>query len=186
MRIVAGRHRGRAVSAPPGRGVRPTPDRVREAVFNMLEHRPADGFPGLLGAAVLDAFCGTGALGLEALSRGAAHATFLDSAPAALAACRGNVRALGEGGRATVLRSDCLRPARAAAPAAPAAIAFADPPYRMGMAAPALDALRDAGWIGAGTLCVVQTGAADAFEAPDGLSVVDDRRYGATRVRLLV
>ncbi len=182
MRIIAGRHRGRAVSAPPGRDIRPTPDRVREAVFNILEHGTAGKPAGVGGLRVLDAFCGTGALGLEALSRGATHATFIDASPRAVSACRRNVRALGERDRATIFRADCLTPLRA-----PNAVdvAFSDPPYRNGMAAPSLVALATSGWIAAGTLCVVQTSATEAFEAPGGFATVEDRRYGATRVRFL-
>lgn len=182
MRIIAGRHKGRTISAPPGRGVRPTPDRVREAVFNILEHGAAGKAAGVAGLRVLDAFCGTGALGLEALSRGAAHATFVDDSPEAVAACRRNVRELGERDRATVFRTDCLNPLRS-----PGAVdvAFSDPPYRGNLAAPSLAALAASGWIAPGTLCVVQTSAAETFAAPDGFATLEDRRYGATRVRFL-
>lgn len=187
MRIVAGRHRGKRIWAPPGRDIRPTSDRVREAVFNILEHRdwigggPAGG--GLGGIRVLDAFCGTGALGFEALSRGAGHAAFMDDAPDAVAACRRNADALGEADRAEILRTSCLRPARAARPVD---LAFSDPPYFGDLAEPSLTALERAGWIAGGTVCVVQTAAAEAFEPPDRCETVDDRRYGATRIRFLL
>ena len=186
MRIVAGRHRGKRIWAPPGRDIRPTSDRVREAVFNILEHRDwiggGAGGGGIGGIRVLDAFCGTGALGFEALSRGAGHAAFMDDAPDAVAACRRNADTLGEADRAEILRMSCLRPARTAQPVD---LAFSDPPYFGDLAGPSLTALERAGWIARGTVCVVQTAAAEAFTVPDRCETVDDRRYGATRIRFL-
>ena len=186
MRIVAGRHKGRRIWAPPGRDIRPTSDRVREAVFNILEHREwiagDAGGPGLRGVRVLDAFYGTGALGFEALSRGAEHAIFMDDAQDAIAACRHNADALGEVDRAEILRMSCLRPARAGRAVD---LVFSDPPYFGDLAAPSLAALGTAGWIQRGTICVVQTAAAEPFETPDRCETVDDRRYGATRIRFL-
>lgn len=177
MRIVGGRHRGRRLEAPPAAGVRPTADRVREAVFNVLLH--AAFAPPLDGARVLDGFCGTGALGLEALSRGAAHATFLDSAAASLAVVRRNLDLLGETAAAAVLRADCLRPPAASAPAG---IVFLDPPYRKGLAGPALLALAGRGWIAPGALCVVEEAADTPPALPDGWTVHDARPYGETVV----
>lgn len=176
MRIVAGSHRGRPLATPAGLDVRPTADRVREAVFNVLVHGSADR---VAEARVLDAFAGTGAMGLEALSRGAAHATFIDTdtAPA-----RANVAALGEGGRATIVAADCLHP-----PSADALcdLVFLDPPYRGGLAAPALEALAGSGWIDNGAVCVVELAAREGFEAPDGFAITDERRYGAARIVFL-
>ena len=186
MRIVAGRHRGRRIWAPPGHDIRPTSDRVREAVFNILEHRAwiagNAGGPELRGVRILDAFCGTGALGFEALSRGAGHATFMDDAPDAIAACRHNADTLGETGRAEILRINCLRPARTGQAVD---LVFCDPPYFGDLAGRSLTALEAAGWIERGTVCVVQTAAKEAFEAPGRYETVDDRRYGATRIRFL-
>ena len=127
MRIVAGRHRGRPISAPDGGEIRPTSDRVRESVFNILEHRGwgPGGVSPLAEARVLDAFCGTGACGLEALSRGAGHASFVDNSNAALDLCRGNIAALNEQGAAEVLRGDCLKPVR---PSAPCTLRLPGPP----------------------------------------------------------
>ncbi|MFN8723405.1 MAG: 16S rRNA (guanine(966)-N(2))-methyltransferase RsmD [Rhodospirillales bacterium] len=177
MRIVGGRHRGRRLEAPPSAGVRPTADRVREAVFNVLLH--AAFAPPLDGATVLDAFCGTGALGLEALSRGAARAIFLDRAPASLAVVRRNLDLIGESAAANVIHADCLRP-----PAAPAAagIACLDPPYRQDLAAPALLALAARGWLGPGALCVVEEAADAPPVLPAGWTVHDVRAYGETVV----
>lgn len=184
MRIVAGSHRGRAIVAPPGSALRPTADRVRESVFNVLVHGGAGlgGEDHVAGARVLDGFAGTGAMGLEALSRGAGHATLMENDLTALEFCRANVRALGEAARATVLGGDCLAPVRAAGPCS---LVFLDPPYRSGLAAPALEALRAAGWIAPGAVCIVELGAREKFDPPAGFLVLDERRYGAARVVFL-
>ena len=184
MRIVGGRHRGRALVAPKGEAVRPTGDRAREALFNILAHNglgPGGG-PAYAGVAVLDAFAGTGALGFEALSRGAAHATFLETGREALAALRRNISVLGESERATVLAGDATRPPRAAAPCA---LAFLDPPYRSGLAAAALLALRAAGWLAPGAVCAVELYTREGFAPPEGFVSLDERRYGAARLVLL-
>jgi len=184
MRIVAGRHRGRVINAPQGNDIRPTSDRVRESVFNILEHR--DWGPGGLsvvaGARILDGFCGTGALGLEALSRGGAHATFMDKNRVALALCRQNLDALGERSAADVLQGDCLKPVR---PPEACGLVLLDPPYKAGLAAPALSALRDAGWIASGAICVVETEAVGIPDFPDDFEKLDTRKYGAARVHFL-
>jgi len=176
MRIVAGKLRGRAIAAPPGDLVRPTSDRVREAVFNVLAHGDAP----LEGARVLDAFAGSGALGLEALSRGAAFATFIDAAPDAIAAIRQNAEALGVVRDCRVVRGDAIRPQRADAPCE---LVFLDPPYRSGLAANALMQLADAGWIADGATIVVELGG--PFVAPEGFTLVEERRYGRTRIAFL-
>jgi 16S rRNA (guanine966-N2)-methyltransferase len=184
MRVVGGSWRGRRLDAPEGRAVRPTGDRAREAVFNLLEHGKharGDGSP-IPGARILDAFAGSGALGIEALSRGAAHATFLDTNPAALAAIQRNLAALGGLDRAAVLRADCLIPPTAATPCS---VVFLDPPYGEGLAEPALAALCQAGWIATGALCVVELSRGEAFDPPHGFTAVDDRRYGRARVVIL-
>lgn len=177
MRIVGGRHRGRRLTAPPGRLVRPTSDRTREALFNILAHRLD-----LEGADVLDAFAGSGAVGLEALSRGAARAFLLERHPAALDVIRRNIAELGEGGHAVVLRADATRPppARAAC-----RFVFLDPPYDQGLAAPALAALAARGWLAPEALAVVEVRAREAFEPPDGFVIEDERVYGEARLVLL-
>ncbi|MGE0255203.1 MAG: 16S rRNA (guanine(966)-N(2))-methyltransferase RsmD [Alphaproteobacteria bacterium] len=178
MRIGGGNARGRRLAAPAGGAVRPTSGRVRRSLFDILLH----GEPGLAEARVLDAFAGTGALGLEALSRGAATATFFDIDRTALEALRANVAALGAGSRAFVRPADATRPPRADAPAD---IVMLDPPYRSGLGGKALAALAAAGWIGAGTLVAWEQGSAFPEAAPEGFTEIDRRRYGGTTLVFL-
>ena len=204
MRIVAGRHRGRRLEAPAGMAVRPTADRTREAMFNILTQgklpwrapvgeRGAEGqdAPGhdserrgnpLAGARALDAFAGTGALGLEALSRGAAFVTFMENQAAALAACRNNIALLEETARSQALRCDVLRPPPAPAPCD---LVLMDPPYNQGLAAPALAALEAAGWLAPGALAVVELMAKEPFALPEGFEALDERKYGKARLVFL-
>ena len=189
MRIVAGRHRGRHIEAPEGLTVRPTADRTREAMFNILERgklpwpagRPESGNP-LTDAWVLDAFAGTGALGLEAVSRGAAHVTFMENQAAAAAACRDNIQALSEQSRCEIVRYDVLHPPRAPRPCD---LVLMDPPYGQGLAAPAIEALRAAGWIVPGTLVIIELMAKEDFAVPSGFTTVDTRKYGKARLEFL-
>jgi 16S rRNA (guanine966-N2)-methyltransferase len=184
MRIVGGRHRGRRIEAPAGLEVRPTADRTREALFNILEHGQftADGTSALAGARVLDAFAGSGALGLEALSRGAAHATFMDNNAIARSAIRASTKALGESARASILQADATRPPAAGMPCN---VVFLDPPYRSGLAEQALAALAARGWIAEGAVCSVELAAREPFAPPPGFTGVDVRRYGKARLILL-
>ena len=184
MRIVAGKHRGRRIEAPAGHDLRPTSDRVREALFNLLAHNPwgAGDAPLPRGVRVLDAFAGTGALGLEALSRGATHATFMEIGEAARRCLGRNTRALDAEEDCEVLGRDATRPGPA--PAA-CALAFLDPPYRSGLAAPALAELARMGWLARGAVCAIELAAKEPFEPPDGFEPLDDRRYGAARIVLL-
>ena len=183
MRIVAGRHRGRRLLAPPGEKVRPTSDRAREALFNILSHGQlaAEGIP-FAGAAVLDAFAGTGALGLEALSRGAAEAAFIEQDREALTTLRQNIAALGEDSHSRIVSGDATRPPRA--PSA-YALAFLDPPYRSGLAAAALTALDAAGWLASESLAVVELAAREELTLPTGFFLLDERVYGAARLLFL-
>jgi 16S rRNA (guanine966-N2)-methyltransferase len=183
VRIIAGRHRGRLLAAPPGETVRPTGERAREALFNILAHGSfASSGPAYAGARVLDAFAGTGAFGLEALSRGAAGVVFIENNRAALAALRANIATLGEEQHADIISGDATAPPRAPAPVA---LAFLDPPYGKGLAVKALVALADAGWLAAGALCVVEMAAKERIEPPPGFSSLDERRYGAARLVFL-
>ena len=188
MRVVAGRHRGRRLRVPPGEDIRPTADRVREAIFNKLAHAGwgPGGASAVPGAAVLDAFCGAGALGLEALSRGAACAVFMDTDRTALDAARDNAVALGEQDRAEFLACDATAPPPAKAPCT---LVLMDPPYRSGdapRALTALTALAGRGWIEPGAICVVETAAKDAApDLPPGFVRLDERSYGAARVTFL-
>jgi 16S rRNA (guanine966-N2)-methyltransferase len=189
MRIVAGRHRGRRLTAPEGLELRPTADRARESLFNILEHGrfSTDGTSPLLGARVLDAFAGTGALGLEALSRGAAYLTAMDVEARACAAIRDNARVLSESGRVRVLQADATRPPPAPSDgkAAPCELVFLDPPYGSGLAGPALSALEAGGWIAKGAICVAEVAAKEKLAAPEGFTLVDERCYGKARILFL-
>lgn len=183
MRVVGGSLKRRMLVAPDGQLVRPTSDRAREALFNILDHheeRP------LVDARVLDVFAGSGALGIEALSRGAVHCTFLETLPQALAAIRLNLGKLGLGDRATVLTRDAVHPGPAVTgKSLPASLVFLDPPYRSDLAAPSLAALLAGNWIAPGALVSVEVGAKEDFAPPDGFSILDERRYGAARLVLV-
>lgn len=188
MRIIGGRHRGRRLAAPPGEAVRPTSDRAREAVFNILAHGGfgAGGASIVSGAVVLDAFCGTGAMGLEALSRGAARAIFVDNEPQSLVAARANIAALKEQAAARVIAADATRPPPRPNDVPAAMLAFFDPPYAEAVAGTALAAFADRGWLAAGAICVVEEAVqAPAFVPPSGFEALQERRYGAARVTLL-
>lgn len=180
MRIVGGRHRGRRLLAPPGDAVRPTSDRAREALFNILSHGrlAIAGLP-FADSAVLDAFAGTGALGLEALSRGAAEAVFIERDRDALSVLRRNIDTLGETARARIVPGDATRPPRGAVTCA---VAFLDPPYASGLAGPALAALAASGWLAADALAVVEVAAREAPLRQDGFALLDERIYGAARL----
>jgi 16S rRNA (guanine966-N2)-methyltransferase len=181
MRIVGGRFRGKALTSPGDDAIRPTADRTREAVFNILASRLGPSFDGLR---VLDLFAGTGALGLEALSRGAAHVTFVDTGAEARGLIRDHIEAFGAGGIAKLLRRD----ATALGPAGtlgPVDLVFLDPPYEKGLGERALLSLRENGWLHPQTLLVLEEGAEVPVTLPEGF-VLDDRRdYGAAAVHVL-
>ncbi len=181
MRVVGGRLRSRPIAGPKGDGLRPTADRLREALFNILMH--AYGDP-VTGARVLDLFAGTGALGIEALSRGAAYVLFVDDGVEARALLRNNTEALGLGGTSRIFRRDAtkLGPAH---PLEPFALAFLDPPYGKGLAELALAAARDGGWLKPGALVVVEEAIASGFKAPDGFEELERRAYDDTELVFL-
>ncbi|MEX2450282.1 MAG: 16S rRNA (guanine(966)-N(2))-methyltransferase RsmD [Rhodospirillales bacterium] len=184
MRIVGGKLKRTPLRAPAGSTVRPTADRTREAIFNVLEHGIEDF--SLRDAAVLDAFAGTGALGLEALSRGAAHATFIDTDARALHCARANAGAAGAGRTVTLLKLDATDPPPPPLAArAPCPLVFLDPPYGSGLAGDALLNLRERGWIEQGAVCVVELAAKEAFAPPRGFEEIDRRTYGAAQVVFL-
>ena len=176
MRIVGGRLRGRALAAPKSQGIRPTADRLRESVFNILIH--AYGDP-ITGARVLDLVAGPGALGIEAISRGAGFALFVDNGTEARALLRNNVEALGLGGVTKVFRRDAtnLGPAH---PVEPFSLAFLDPPYGKGLAEKSLASLRDGGWLTKEALVVVEEAKAAGFVAPEGFAELERRAYDDT------
>ncbi|MCC7428775.1 MAG: 16S rRNA (guanine(966)-N(2))-methyltransferase RsmD [Alphaproteobacteria bacterium] len=182
MRIIGGRHRGRELVSPSGTHTRPTADRARQALFDTLMHAPFAGRARVQDARVLDAFAGTGALGLEALSRGAAQASFIDADPAAVAAIQENAKRLRELHRVRVYAADVLAPPRA--PNA-CALVFLDPPYEEDLAAPALRALDAAGWIAPGALIVLESARDRDLDLPDGFTVLDQRRHGRALMTIL-
>ncbi|MEL6336382.1 MAG: 16S rRNA (guanine(966)-N(2))-methyltransferase RsmD [Pseudomonadota bacterium] len=187
MRIVGGRFKGHGLAAPGAAGggaahLRPTADRVREALFNLLAHGAYGGAPE--GCRVLDLFAGSGALGLEALSRGAVYAVFVDDHGPSRALIRRSVDALGLAGETKIWRRDATRlgPCRGA----PYDLVFADPPYdRPRLAGEALTAARDGGWLAPGALAVVESAAAAPAELPAWLDRLDTRRYGETEIAIL-
>src|SRR5450432_1325419 len=176
MRVVGGRLKGRNLASPASRDIRPTADRLRESLFNILVHAYDDP---VSGARVLDLFAGTGALGIEAVSRGAAFALFVDNGTEARALLRNNVEALGLGGVTKVYRRDAthLGPAH---PMEPFALVFLDPPYHMKLAEKALTSLRDGGWLTAAALLVVEEAKVAEFAAPDGFAELERRAYDDT------
>src|SRR5689334_11035015 len=178
MRIVGGRLGGRTLAAPKSQAIRPTADRLRESLFNILVH--AYGDP-VTDARVLDLFAGTGALGLEALSRGATFALFVDEGAEARALQREYVAALGLGGVTRIFRRDAtkLGPAH---PIEPFSLVFLDPPYGMGLAEKALISSRDGGWLAPGALIVVEEAADAAFTTPERFDELERRGYDDTEV----
>ena len=180
MRIDAGSHRGVRLATPEGHDTRPTADRARQAVFNIL----MNSYDAVRDAKVLDVFAGSGAMGLEALSRGAERASFIESDRGAAEAIKKNIAACREQPRAQLFINDALKPPRVAANWGPAALIFLDPPYQKGLIVPALNALREAGWVAPDALLVAEMHRKDAF-APEGFEVLDDREYGKARFVLL-
>jgi 16S rRNA (guanine966-N2)-methyltransferase len=184
MRITAGKFKARTLTAPLDESVRPTSDKVRQAVFNILEHRDF-GFPfQLVGARVVDLFAGTGAMGLEAISRGARYCLFVDDSASSRALIRENVEAFGLTGATKIWRRDAatLGPLDTLAPFD---LAFLDPPYRKGLLAPALAGLREGGWLVSPALIVAEMAQDDDLPSTEGYEMLDDRVYGDTRVMIL-
>jgi 16S rRNA (guanine966-N2)-methyltransferase len=184
MRIVAGTFRGRPLVAPKGQSTRPTADRTRQALFNVLEHAPWS--PGLDGARVMDVFAGSGALGLEAMSHGADFCLFVDRDDAARAAIGANVGMLKLGDRTGIDRRDAttLSP-RTATDGGPFDLAFLDPPYGKGQGEAALARLLAGGWLAADALAVLERGVADPAPTPEGFVLLDERTWGAARLSFL-
>jgi 16S rRNA (guanine966-N2)-methyltransferase len=182
VRIVGGRLKGRLLQAPGSRAIRPTSERLRESIFDILIHRHA----GVVeGARVVDIFAGSGALGIEALSRGAKFALFVDNGSEARALLRANVEAFALGGVTRIWRADATLLGKAPA-GPPFTLAFLDPPYDQGRADPALAGLIDGGWLAPDALVVVEESAQAEVRAPPALRVVDERVYGETKVIFLI
>jgi 16S rRNA (guanine966-N2)-methyltransferase len=176
VRVVGGRLKGRNLASPSSQAIRPTADRWRESVFNILIHAYDNPIEG---ARVLDLFAGTGALGIEAVSRGAAFALFVDNGAEARALLRNNVEALALGGVTRVFRRDATN-LGGAHPVEPFSVAFLDPPYGKGLAEKALVSLRDGGWLTPGALLIVEEAKAASFKAPDGFEELERRAYDDT------
>ena len=181
MRVVGGRLRSRPLAGPKSHALRPTADRLREALFNILLHGYGDP---VTGARVLDLFAGTGALGIEAISRGASYALFVDDGVEARALLRDNIESLGLGGVTRIFRRDASRlgPAH---PLEPFTLAFLDPPYGKGLAEKALASARDGGWLKPGALVVVEEAADAGFKAPEGFEELERRQYDDTELVFL-
>lgn len=184
IKIIGGKHRGRALVTPEGSSTRPTASRAREALFNVLMHAKwrEDGTSPLIDARILDGYAGSGALGLEALSRGAAHTTFLDNDAAAIKAIGENLRKLGETAAAKVVRADVTRPPPGRESCD---LVFLDPPYRSGQGAAAISALAEAGWLAADAIVTVELAHNEDIAPPAGFAAIDERRYGAAKIVIL-
>ncbi|MEQ1672888.1 MAG: 16S rRNA (guanine(966)-N(2))-methyltransferase RsmD [Hyphomicrobium sp.] len=182
MRVVSGKFRGRAIAAPEHEGLRPTSDRVRESVFNILAHG-IDDFE-LAGSRVMDLFAGTGALGLEAMSRGASYCLFVEDNADARALIRDNIEAFGLTGETRIFRRDAtdLGPASAKDSFT---LAFLDPPYGKGLGEKALAILADGKWLVPGAIAVLEERAGVAVDIPAAYEAIDQRTYGDTEIRFL-
>ena len=181
MRIVGGSFRGRPLAAPKTDAIRPTTDRVRETLFNILQHQKSRP---LEGARVLDLFSGTGALGIEALSRGARYCLFVEEGVEGRGLLRSNIEAFGLTGITRVFRRDAtsLGPAGALEPFD---LLFADPPYGKGLGEKALASARDEGWLQQGAICVLEEASSARFQLPAGFALDDSRPTGDTVLRFL-
>jgi 16S rRNA (guanine966-N2)-methyltransferase len=180
MRVVGGRLKGRVLRAPASRDIRPTSERLRESIFDILEHR----FAGCMeDARVVDLFAGSGGLGIEALSRGAQSVLFVDNGSEARALLRANVEALALGGVTRIWRADATKLGDAPT-SAPFTLAFLDPPYGRNLAPPALATLARKGWLSPGALVVVEEETGAEIEPVLALALEDDRVYGDTRLRI--
>jgi 16S rRNA (guanine966-N2)-methyltransferase len=181
MRVVGGRLRGRVLAGPKSQSIRPTADRLRESLFNILLHAYRDP---IAGARVLDLFAGTGALGIETLSHGAAFALLVDDSAEARALLRENTTTLGLGGVTKIFRRDATK-LGPVAPVEPFSLIFLDPPYGQNLAEKALSSAREGGWLMPDALIVVEEAVKSAFTAPQGFSELERRRYDDTEFIIL-
>jgi len=186
MRIVTGRFKGRRLYTSGGTEIRPTPDRVREAIFNVILHGLKNWEGSLDHASVIDVFSGTGSLGLETLSRGAAHATFIDNSSASLAITKKNAKQLDIWQKITLLKLDAtqLSPPPFAAKA-PCSLAFLDAPYNMNLSEPALANLERRGWLANNALVIVEIATKENLSFSSNFSTLEERTYGMTKVVFL-
>jgi|TARA_B110000438_G_C15800104_1_gene644717 16S rRNA (guanine966-N2)-methyltransferase len=181
VRIVGGRLKGRALMSPANEHLRPTADRVKESIFNILLHG-IDGF-NIENIAVIDVFCGTGALGLEAISRGARHSIFIDHNNGAIEIARQNALSMGLKDEVTILKLEMQTLAQPPKKVRlPAKLAFLDPPYNKGLASMALSVLKNKGWLEHDALCVVETSVKEMLDIPKDFNFLNERIYGPTRI----
>lgn len=180
MRIIAGKHRSRNIDAPEGKSVRPTTDRMRERIFSMLQHHR---YPALLNARVADLYAGTGALGLEALSRGAGHATFVEKTQSTFSCLKKNVASLGEDDNTSLMKISAR-----SLPFAnePYDIIFMDPPYHKGMVEPTLYCLLERNWLAEDGVIIAELAVDDELTIPDALTIIDDRKQGQQRILFMM
>lgn len=184
MRITGGIHRGRPLLAPSGKNTRPTSDRARESIFNILRH--GGWHNGVLDdARVMDVFAGTGALGLEALSQGALHAVFIEREYAAVSFCKDNIKALNEGEHTAIFTFDALNPPPRPMYIEPRTLVFLDPPYGKNLGAEALQALVEKDWLAEGAVCVMEMSKKAPETVPAGFTLQDERIYGLAKVQFL-
>ncbi len=185
MRIVGGTHKGRKLVSPAGLATRPTSDRARESIFNVLQHAGWLEKRGVDDADVLDVFAGTGAMGLEALSRGARHAVFIEQSRPALSACDKNITAMKEESRTKIIAVDALRTPARPAYLAPRTLVFLDPPYNKNLGEKTLMHLLKKNWLAEEVIVVMEMAKKQPEEIPAGFKLHDERNYGVALVRFL-
>ncbi|MBI1214447.1 MAG: 16S rRNA (guanine(966)-N(2))-methyltransferase RsmD [Alphaproteobacteria bacterium] len=185
MRIAGGKHRGRVLASPRGLTTRPTSDRAREAIFNILQHSSRFSRPPLPNARVLDLFAGTGAIGLEALSQGARHAVFIERDRRAAAACRENIESLGLTGQCALLTFDALKPPVRPSYIEPRDLVFLDPPYGQDLGEKALLALLEKDWLADNAIAVFEMAKKTPETVPPPFIERDLRNYGVAQVRFI-
>jgi len=184
LRVIGGKYKGRSLKSPVSRNIRPTSDRAREGIFNILTH--SINWRGFEKITVLDVFCGTGALGLEAISRGASYGVFIDNNETALEHIKVNAESLGESKNILTLKLDASQLFKLPqAIRTPLALTFLDPPYGSKLSDQALIALCRNGWIAFGGLIVVEISKDDKLTLPEELQLIDERIYGVAQVKFL-
>ena len=183
LKIIAGKHRGRNIETAPSKDIRPTTGFAREGMFNILMHgRFAGENTPLVGKRVVDLFCGSGALGFEALSRGASHVTFIDQNPKALELAKKTASTIGETANSAFIRSDSTHVPRAVLPCS---LAFVDPPYDKGLAEKGLESLLQGGWLEDGAIVIVEQSKKEPLKISSAFSLLDERNYGIAKISIL-
>lgn len=185
MRIISGKWRGKVLASPEGLLTRPTSDRVRESLFNILAHNSFAGAHIIDGALVLDGFAGTGALGIEALSRGGQHAVFIETDENAARACQKNIKSLNEEKSVLFLKQDITALPERPSHILPRTLVFLDPPYGLGLGEKAMARLATKNWLAPGALIVLEMSKRETENTPAGFVTEDERSYGGTLIRFL-